>query len=133
MAGLPGFFAWGFVVAISFSLDSKPRLPGWAAFSSLPLVKQDQLPGKLVEGQCAQPDVCPLSQVKAGTTVCVRGLTAAPDVQDRLREIGFAVDQKIRLLTSQANVICQVCNARVAISQELAEAILVEPLSPASR
>jgi Fe2+ transport system protein FeoA len=96
-------------------------------------LKQDHLPGKLVEGHCAQPDICPLSQVKAGTTVCVRGLTAAPDVQDRLREIGFAEDQKIRLLTSQANVICQVCNARVAISQQLAEAILVEPLNSVPR
>ena len=96
-------------------------------------MKQDHLPGKLVEGHCERPDVCPLSQVKAGTTVCIRGLTAAPDVQDRLREIGFTEDQKIRLLTSQANVICQVCNARVAISQELAEAILVEPLAPEPR
>ena len=64
--------------------------------------------------------------------VCVRELIAAPEVRDRLREIGFGEDQKIRLLTSQANVICQVCNARVALSQELAEAILVEPLEAGS-
>jgi Fe2+ transport system protein FeoA len=29
----------------------------------------------------------------------------------------------------QDSVICQVCNARVALSQELAEAILVETVS----
>ena len=66
--------------------------------------------------------------MKAGTTVCVRELAAAPEVRDRLREIGFGEAQTIRLLTSNANVICQVCNARVAISQQLAEAILVEPV-----
>ena len=95
-------------------------------------MKQDHLPGKLVEGQCARPEICPLSRVKAGTMVCVRELIAAPEVRDRLREIGLGEDQKIRLLTSQANVICQVCNARVALSQELAEAILVEPLEAGS-
>ena len=96
-------------------------------------VKQDHLPGKLVAGQCARPDVCPLSRVKAGTTVCVRELAASPEVRDRLREIGLGEAQTIRLLTSEANIICQVCNARVAISQELAEAILVEPVGADSR
>jgi len=96
-------------------------------------VKQDHLPGKLVAGSCARPDVCPLSKVKAGTTVCVRELAASPEVQDRLREIGLGEAQTIRLLTSEANIICQVCNARVAISQQLAEAILVEPVVAGAR
>ena len=96
-------------------------------------MKQDHLPGKLVAGSCARPDVCPLSKVKAGTTVCVRELAASPEVQDRLREIGLGEAQTIRLLTSEANVICQVCNARVAISQQLAEAILVEPVVAGAR
>ena len=91
-------------------------------------MKQDHLPVKLVEGSCARPDICPLSRVKAGTTVCVRELAASPEVRDRLREMGLGEAQTIRLLTSEANFICQVCNARVAISQELAEAILVEPV-----
>ena len=95
-------------------------------------MKQDHLPGKLVSGSCARPDVCPLSRVKAGTTVCIRELAAAPDMRDRLRELGFGEAQIIRLLTSEANIICQVCNARVAISQELAEAILVEPVPSGS-
>lgn len=96
-------------------------------------MKQDHLPGKLVAGSCARPDVCPLSKVKAGTTVCVRELAASPEVQDRLREIGLGEAQTIRLLTSEANIICQVCNARVAISQQLAEAILVEPVVAGAR
>ena len=42
--------------------------------------------------------------------------------------MGFCEEQRIRLLSQQSNVICQVCNARLGISAELAEAIWVEPL-----
>ena len=84
-------------------------------------------------GHCAGPEVCPLSQVKAGTLVCVKQLAASPDLVSRLREMGLGEDQRIRLLSQDSSVICQVCNARVAISQELAEAILVEPISAKSR
>ena len=73
--------------------------------------------------------MCPLSRVKAGTLVCVRELAASPDMVSRLREMGLGEDQKVRLLSQDSIVICQVCNARVAIGQELARAIFVEPLS----
>jgi Fe2+ transport system protein FeoA len=46
----------------------------------------------------------------------------------RLREIGFCEEQVVRLLCQAATVICQVCNARLAISGQLAEAIIVEPI-----
>jgi Fe2+ transport system protein FeoA len=77
------------------------------------------------ESRCA---VCPLSRVKAGVAVRVKQLCAAPEIQNRLREIGFCEDQVIRLITSQNNFICQVCNARLAISEQLAKLILVEPI-----
>ena len=83
---------------------------------------------KVIEGECAGPAVCPLSRVKAGTTVCIKELTVAPEVRDRLRELGLGEQQHIKLLSSEANVICQVCNARLALSEKLARAILVEPL-----
>jgi Fe2+ transport system protein FeoA len=76
-------------------------------------------------------EVCPLSRVKAGVAVRVKQLCAAPEMQNRLREIGFCEEQIVRLLTSHTNFICQVCNARLAISEKLAEIILVEPLRPA--
>jgi Fe2+ transport system protein FeoA len=79
----------------------------------------------------ARCEVCPLSRVKAGVEVRIRQLCAAPELQNRLRELGLGEDQIIRLLTSQTNFICQVCNARLAISQQLAQLILVEPLRPA--
>ena len=79
-----------------------------------------------------QCSVCPLTRVRAGMTVRVRQLCAAPETQNRLREIGLGEDQVIRLVTSQTNFICQVCNSRLAISEQLAQLILVEPvLQPA--
>jgi Fe2+ transport system protein FeoA len=75
------------------------------------------------EAECV---ICPLSRVKAGVAVRIKQLCAAPALQNRLREIGLGEEQVIRLVTSQANFICQVCNARLAISSQLAQMILVE-------
>ena len=80
-------------------------------------------------GQEPNCDVCPLSRVKAGVAVRIKQLCAAPEVQNRLREIGFCEDQIIRLVTSQNNFICLVCNARLAISEQLAKLIMVEPVA----
>jgi Fe2+ transport system protein FeoA len=85
--------------------------------------------GNAFEG-CEQPFVCPLSKVRVGTACRIKQLLASPDLAQRLRELGFCEDQPIRLLSQHANVICQVCNVRVGISTELAEAIWVEPLPP---
>ncbi len=82
----------------------------------------------VVDGECAQTAVCPLSHVKAGTVVCIKELSAAPEVRDRLREMGFGEKQIVKLLSRQSSLICQVCNARLGISEQLADTILVEPL-----
>ncbi len=76
-------------------------------------------------------EVCPLSRVKAGVAVRIKRLCASPELQNRLRELGLCEDQIIKLVTSHTNFICQVCNARLAISAQLAQLILVEPLRPA--
>ena len=91
-------------------------------------MKKPVHPYVILEGHCAGPKVCPLSRVKAGAVVCIKQLSAAPEVSDRLRELGFCEEQKIKLLARQSSLICQVCNARLGISAELAEAIWVEPL-----
>jgi len=72
-------------------------------------------------------EVCPLNCVRTGVAVRIKRLCATPEVQDRLREIGLCEDQIIRLLASQTNFICQVCNTRLAISEALARIIMVEP------
>lgn len=86
--------------------------------------------GEMARGE-ARCEVCPLSLVKAGVAVRIKQLCASPEMQKRLRELGFCEDHIIKLLTSQANFICQVCDARLAISEQLAKIIMVEPLRPA--
>ena len=80
------------------------------------------------QGSCAHP-LCPLNRVKAGIAVRVRQLCADPTLADRLREIGFCEDRVIKLLTSHGNIICLVCNTRLALSEQLARVILVEPVA----
>lgn len=77
------------------------------------------------ESRC---ELCPLSRMRAGVAVRIKQLCAAPEVQNRLREIGFGEEQVIRLITSQNNFICLVCNTRLAISEQLAQLIMVEPV-----
>jgi len=76
-----------------------------------------------------QPPACPLSRVKPGVPVRIRELAAPPAVTQRLREIGLGERQVIRLLARQSNLICLVCNARLALSSQLAQMIIVEPLA----
>jgi Fe2+ transport system protein FeoA len=78
---------------------------------------------------CPHPALCPLNRIRAGTAARIKQLSASPEVSHRLRELGFCEDQPIRLLSQEVNVICQVCNVRLGISAELAEAILVEPMA----
>ena len=95
-------------------------------------VKQKPPPAfEIIEGRCAGPEVCPLSRVKAGAVVCIKHLTTTPEVTNRLRELGFCEEQRIRLLTRQSNFICQVCNARLAISERLADSIMVQAVPAA--
>ena len=77
--------------------------------------------------------MCPLNQVRAGSFVRVKHLSTPADVSLRLREMGFCEDQQIRLISQHTNIICQVCNVRLAISQELAQKILVEPVPAPQR
>ena len=72
--------------------------------------------------------ICPLSKLSVGTACRIKQLSASPEISRRLREMGFCEEQRIKLLSQHSNVICQVCNARLGISAELAEAIWVEPL-----
>ena len=67
-----------------------------------------------------------MSHVQPGTTVCIKQLSAAPELTERLRELGFCEQQKIKLVSRNSNYICQVCNARLGISEKVARAIIVE-------
>lgn len=80
------------------------------------------------ESRC---ELCPLSRVQTGVAVRIRRLCANPELQNRLRELGLWEDQIVRLVTNGNNFICQVCNSRLALSEQLAALILVEPMRPA--
>ena len=96
-------------------------------------MKRKRVPELVVlEGQCAGPEVCPLSRVRAGTTVCIKRLSTGPEMSDRLRELGFCEEQRIKLLARESSYICQVCNARLGISRKLADSILVQALPAAA-
>src|SRR6266702_6889340 len=64
-----------------------------------------------VQTQC---QTCPLNLMEAGVVVRIKKLCASPEIQTRLREIGFCEEQIIRLVTTQTNYICQVCNMGLA-------------------
>ena len=87
-----------------------------------------QVPACIENGHC-EPDLCPLSRVVAGTAVRIKRLDAPPEMMNRLREIGFCEEQEIKLVSRQTNLICLVCNARLGISTQLAENILVQPVA----
>ena len=89
-------------------------------------MKQRKQNYTIVDGDCAGQELCPLSQIKVGVVVCIKRLDASPELTDRLRELGFCEQQRIKLLRRHPGVICQVCDARLALSDELAESIFVE-------
>ena len=74
--------------------------------------------------------LCPLNEVRAGTSVRIKLLSASPEVSHRLREMGFCEEQRVKLLSRHPNLICQVCNARLGLSSQLAGLIMVEPIPP---
>lgn len=93
----------------------------------------DASPASESRTQCPHPALCPLNQVRAGSAVRIKQLAASPEVSARLREMGFCEDQQVKLVSQQANVICQVCNVRLGLSAQLAASIWVEPLPAGSR
>ena len=76
------------------------------------------------------PAGCPLSKVRAGTSVRIKQLLASPDLCQRLRELGLCEEQRIKLLLRDQSVVCQVCNVRLGLSGRLADSIWVEPITP---
>jgi Fe2+ transport system protein FeoA len=97
------------------------------------MVVADMDERQAISSDCAQAYAkttwCPLNQVRSGARVVIRKLRSSPEVSRRLRELGICEDQVIRLLNRSTNIVCLVCNARLALNARLAETILVEPLA----
>jgi high-affinity iron transporter len=84
---------------------------------------------KIAKGSCAGAEVCPLSRVPVGATVCVQSFAASPEIRAQLRALGLCEKQEVKLLSCEGNFLCEVCDAKLDLNAELAEAILVEPQS----
>jgi Fe2+ transport system protein FeoA len=82
---------------------------------------------------CLHPELCPLNKLRVGRAARIKQLSAAPEINRRLREMGFCEEQRVKLLSRESNVICQVCNVRLGISEELAASIWVELLPAEQR
>lgn len=76
------------------------------------------------------PTLMPLSEIGAGSFVRIKQISASPEVSSRLRELGFCEEQRIKLLSRNPSLICQVCNARLGLSTQLAGLIWVEHVKP---
>jgi len=71
-------------------------------------------------------NVMTLNQVRVGCDVRIR-VISGPGC-NRLRDLGFCEELKLRKLTGGRNMICSICGTRMAISRELAEQVMVTPL-----
>lgn len=96
-------------------------------------VKHPTAPLRVVGGECAHADVCPLSHLEPGVCARIRRLAGADGMNDRLRELGFCEDQQVKILSRGGNLICQVCNARLGLSEKVASKILVEKMETKRR
>ena len=68
----------------------------------------------------------PLTLAKIGETNLVRHIGGTPEVRRHLENIGFVVGTEVTVLNSMnGNVIVRVKEARVAVSREMAQKILV--------
>lgn len=68
----------------------------------------------------------PLTFAEAGTDYVVKRISGKPEVRKHLENLGFVVGSGVSVInTIGGNVIVKVKEARVAISQEMAQKIMI--------
>jgi ferrous iron transport protein A len=67
-----------------------------------------------------------LNEVAVNCDVRISALTGP--ACERLRDLGFCEQMQLRKISNGRNLICTVCGAKMAISRELAEQVLVSPV-----
>ena len=67
-----------------------------------------------------------LNQAGVGCDMQIRVLSG-PGC-DRLRDLGFCEQLQVRKLAHGRNLICSVCGTKMAISKDLADQVIVEPV-----
>lgn len=77
------------------------------------------------------PDTLPLCLLAPGAQAEIFRLGGKEDVNHRLRELGFCEASKVRKISGQSTVVCEVCGTKLALSAELARLIHVQPVGTA--
>ena len=67
-----------------------------------------------------------LNQAGVGCDMQIRVLSG-PGC-DRLRDLGFCEQLQVRKLAHGRNLICSICGTKMAISKDLADQVIVEPI-----
>ncbi|MCF7676361.1 MAG: ferrous iron transport protein A [Akkermansiaceae bacterium] len=65
-----------------------------------------------------------LNQARVGCDLQIQGVDG-PSCE-RLREMGFCEQLRVRKLAGGRNLLCSLCGTRVALSKDLAEQVLVK-------
>ncbi len=76
----------------------------------------------------ARPAECAITLNEVGLNCDVRISSLNGPACDRLRDLGFCEQMQLRKLSNGRNLVCSLCGARMAISRELAEQVLVSPV-----
>ena len=75
------------------------------------------------------PQSVPLPDIPKGAKVRVHRIDDANVSCQRLREMGFCEEAEVQVLKNEGTVVCRVCGSRVGLSRQLANAVLVAPVS----
>ena len=86
------------------------------------------LPFKEEDRCVCHDDLKTLSDVPTGENVRIECLRGEAGVCQRLREMGFCESSVVVKLAQSGSLICKVCDAKVIISKELGENIIVKNL-----
>jgi ferrous iron transport protein A len=73
-----------------------------------------------------RPQRMPLTELPAGSEGRVCELNGESNLCARLREMGFCESAIIQKVAGQKTLLCNVCNARIALSERAAQHIIVE-------
>ena len=75
------------------------------------------------------PVTVPLCLLAPGVQAEIFKLGGKDAVNHRLRELGFCEAAKVKKISGRTSVMCEVCGTKLALSQELAKLIQVQPLA----
>lgn len=75
-----------------------------------------------------RPAESPVTLNQVGVNCDVRISSLSGPACERLRDLGFCEQMQLRKISNGRNLVCTVCGAKMAISRELAEQVLVSPV-----